>query len=291
MSWSQGVLTLPPSMATLGQQAEGVLGQVPTSQSAANQRLAALAGRAHYQPGPLATTAAALLHLRQNLDAMLAEGHYLAVTPFQHTVAQQQGKNWTLSAENAAKALGTKLRDSADALRPSGDLHAVAIMVTGNNQAELASALKTLCPLLPLPDFCATLRRLQADNAIMTQPTAPKAPHWRAAEALSWDPLRRGRRIIGAEIAQLESLAAGATTPIQRLAALAQRRAATLQTLEQQLAELAKLTGQVWHWQGQGSADSLGSQLEQGAPGAQSMTVAALLVSASPLTFWQELTS
>ena len=290
MSWSQSTLTLPPSFATIGQQAEGVLGQVPTNQSAANQRLAALASQAHYQPSALATKAAALLHLRQNLDAMLAEGHYLAVTPFQHTVAQQQGTNWTLSAENAVKALGAKLRDRADALRPQGELHAVAIMVTGNNQAELANALKTICPLLPLPDFCATLRRLQADNAIMSQPVATKAPHWRTTEALSWDPLLRGRRIVGAEVAQLESLAAGVTTPIQRLADLAARRAATLQELEQQLAELANLTGQVWHWQGQGSADNLGSQLEQGTPSAKSMTVAVLMVSASPLTFWQELT-
>lgn len=291
MSWTQVTLGAPSSLMRLGEQAETVLAGQPASQRAASERLAALSGRAAYRPGPLAGAAAGLVHLRQQLDALLVEGHYLAVTPFQHGVAQQHGKNWTLSAENAAKALGTKLRDSADALRPQGPLYAVAIMVTGNNQAELASALQALCPLLPLPDFCATLRRLQADNAVMTQPTAPKAPHWRASEALSWDPLRRGRRILGAEIAQLESLAAGAITPIERLATLATRRSARQQTLASQQAALAMLTGQLWHWAGQGSAESLGSQIEQGAPSAQSMTVAALLVSPAPLTVWQELST
>ncbi|MOA57252.1 hypothetical protein D3C78_1813930 [compost metagenome] len=70
------------------------------------------------------------------------------------------------------------------------------------------------------------------------------------------------------------------------------RRSARLDALATTLAELGKLSGTLWHWQGQGDAASLATQLGQSAPPdhSMSMTIAALLLSPSPLTFWQELT-
>ena len=78
----------------------------------------------------------------------------------------------------------------------------------------------------------------------------------------------------------------------ETLATLAERRAARLAELEKALDQLATISGQLWHWQGQGDAASLAAQLGQSSPPdhSHSMTVGALLLSPSPLTFWQELT-
>ncbi|MGY3878769.1 hypothetical protein ACW5WK_15235 [Aeromonas enteropelogenes] len=124
----------------------------------------------------------------------------------------------------------------------------------------------------------------------MSKPTADKVPRWKADEPLTWAPLRPARSQLGAEIAQLESLAQGATTPIAQLATLAERRSAKLAKLEQALGQLTTISGQLW--QGQGDAASLAAQLNQSSPPDHShcMTVGALLLSPSPLTFWQELT-
>ncbi|MNJ67350.1 hypothetical protein D3C77_635140 [compost metagenome] len=126
----------------------------------------------------------------------------------------------------------------------------------------------------------------------MSQPTAAKVPRWRADEPLCWAPLRPARAALGAELAQLESLARDSQSPIDKLQGLAMRRTARLDALATALAELGKLSGTVWHWQGQGDAASLATQLGQSTPPdhSMSMTVAALLLSPSPLTFWQELT-
>ncbi|MGL6516578.1 hypothetical protein ACSZNZ_07470 [Aeromonas caviae] len=105
-------------------------------------------------------------------------------------------------------------------------------------------------------------------------------------------PLRPARAALGAELAQLESLARDSQSPIDKLQGLAVRRTARLDALATALAELGKLSGTLWHWQGQGDPASLATQLGQSTPPdhSMSMTVGALLLSPSPLTFWQELT-
>lgn len=291
MSWTSAAIALPAALTSIRQQAEGVLGQVPGLMSEATGRLAVLAERAQYRRHPLSDEATALLGLRAELDALLATGRQLSVTPFMHGVGQRQENQWTFSAESAVKELAAKLRDGADPLLPAGDLYAVGWLVTGNHASELATALATLCPFLPIPSWRAALRRLQANQDVMTLPATPKAPYWGPDEPLTWDPLRAGRRLVGAELAQLESLAADKTSPIERLSQLANRRAQHLGYLTTQLDALAQLDGQLWYWHGQGSRDSLAVLLEQSSPpAAQSQSVGTLLLSSSPLTFWQELT-
>ncbi|TNI37870.1 hypothetical protein [Aeromonas veronii] len=269
-----------------------MLGQISGNQSAAVNRLQGLAGRAQYRHHPLSEAAAALAGLRDELDRLLVTGRCLTVTPYQHGVGQHQGNQYNLAAPNAVATLAAKLQDGADPLLPTGQLHAIAWLVTGNSETALADALTPLCTILPLPEWCAALRRLAANNDTMSQPTAAKVPRWKADEPLSWDPLRPARMALGAELAQLESLAQGAATPIAKLAAVAERRAARLAGLEKALDQLATISGQLWHWQGQGDAASLAAQLGQSSPPdhSHSMTVGALLLSPSPLTFWQELT-
>lgn len=292
MSWTQGPLRWPASAASLHSRAQGVLGQLPATQSSAIGRLQGLAARAQYRRHPLSEAANALAGLHTELDRLLVTGRCLAVTPYQHGVGEQQSIQYHLSAPKAVATLTAKLQDGADPRLPSGQLHALAWLVTGNSADDLAQQLAILCALLPLPEWCAALRRLTANNDTMSQPTAAKVPRWRADEPLTWAPLRPARMALGAELAQLESLAQDSQTPMAKLQALATRRAARLETLAEALAKLETLSGSLWHWQGQGDAASLATQLGQSAPPdhSQSMTVGALLLSPSPLTFWQELT-
>ncbi|MEN3802141.1 hypothetical protein ABDZ32_16320 [Aeromonas veronii] len=292
MSWTQGTLRWPASTGTIHTRASGVLGQLPDSQAGAVARLQALAPRTQYRPTPISQTAAALAGLRAELDRLLVTGRCLTVTPYQHGVGQHQSNQYSLAAPNAVATLAAKLQDGADPLLPTGQLHAIAWLITGNNETALADALAPLCAILPLPEWCAALRRLSAHNDAMSKPTAAKVPRWKADEPLSWEPLRSTRSLLGGEIAQLESLALGTTTPIAQLAILAERRAAKLAELEKALGQLATISGKLWHWQAQGDAPSLAAQLGQSSSPdhSHSMTVGALLLSPSPLTFWQELT-
>lgn len=292
MSWEPGALCWPASAGSVHTRAQSVLGQLPATQDSALARLLGLAGRAQFRPHPLSEAATALAGLRSDLDRLLVAGRSLTVTPYQHGVGKQQGQQFSLAAPYAVATLAAKLQDGADPLLPSGQLHALAWLVTGNNAEDLVRQLTPLCPLLPLPEWCATLRRLSANNDTMSQPTAATVPRWRADEPLSWDPLRPTRRTLGAELAQLESLARDSQTPIAKLQGLATRRAARLTQLAAALTELTTLSGTLWHWQGQGDAASLATQLGQSTPPdhSMSMTVGALLISPFPLTFWQELT-
>lgn len=293
MSWTTSPIHWPASAAGMRAQVQPVLAQVPGSNTAAQARLDALAARAQYPVNPLSGTATALAGLRAELDALLANGRALSVTPEQYGVGQEQGGDHALSAPNAVARLAAKLRDGADPLTPTGSGHAVAWLVTAQSASELANLLAALCPVLPIPAWCTTLRRLQASNDAMTQPTAPMVPRWRQDEPLIWDPLRQTRSALGASIAQLESLTADSQTPIARLQTLAARRQDRLTALGQALEQLAALSGQLWHWQGEGDAASLANQLEASSPPshAHTHTVATLLLSATPITFWQELTS
>ncbi|MDX7923417.1 hypothetical protein SJS82_15940 [Aeromonas media] len=292
MSWAQGALRWPASADTLHTRTREVLGQLPASQASAMGRLQGLAARAQYRRHPLSEAAESLASLRAELDRLLVNGHCLTVTPYQHGVGQRQGQQFSLSAPNAVATLAAKLQDGADTRLPSGQQHALAWLVTGNSAEDLAKQLAILCAVLPLPEWCATLRRLTASNDTMHQPTAARVPRWRAGEPLCWAPLRPARAVLGAELAQLESLARDSQSPIDKLQGLAVRRTARLDALATALVELSRLSGALWHWQGQGDAASIATQLGQSTPPdhSMSMTVGALLLSSSPLTFWQELT-
>ncbi|MFM5854987.1 hypothetical protein ACET6L_07140 [Aeromonas rivipollensis] len=292
MSWAQGALRWPASADTLHTRTREVLGQLPASQASAMGRLQGLTARTQYRRHPLSEAAGGLAGLRAELDRLLVTGRCLTVTPYQHGVGQLQGNQHHLSAPNAVATLAAKLQDGADPRLPSGQQHALAWLVTGNSAEDLARQLVPLCALLPLPEWCATLRRLTASNNTMHQPTAAKVPRWRADEPLCWAPLRPARAALGAELAQLESIARDSQSPIDKLQGLAVRRIARLDALATSLAELGRLSGTLWHWQGQGDPASLATQLGQSTPPdhSMSMTVGALLLSPSPLTFWQELT-
>lgn len=175
---------------------------------------------------------------------------------------------------------------------PVGQLHALAWLVTGTSESELVTKLAQVCAILPLPEWCAALRHLTASNDIMAQPTAAMVPRWKAEEPLVWDPLRSYNALTGAKAALQESEGNAAMPTRDKLAALAAKRAARVAELDAALANLPTMNGMMWCWSGQGEPASLAAQLlESDHPDhSHSMTVGALLLSTSPLTFWQELT-
>ncbi len=226
------------------------------------------------------------------LNQQLASGRCLTVTPYQHGIGQQQGGQHTLAAPNAVKAMAAKLQDGADPMLPVGQLHALVWLVTGTSEAELATKLAQVCAILPLPEWCATLRRLSANNDIMAQPTAAMVPRWKAEEPLIWDPLCSYNALTGAKAALQESEGNAAMPTRDKLTALAAKRAARVAELDAAIGDLPTMNGMMWCWSGQGEPASLAAQLlESDHPDqSHSMTVGALLLSSSPLTFWQELT-
>lgn len=221
-------------------------------------------------------------------------GHCLTITPCQHGVGQEQGGKHTLAAPNAIKAMAAKLQDGADHLLPAGTLHAVAWLVTATSEQELATKLAEVCAVLPLPEWCATLRRLSANNDTMAQPTAAMVPRWKADEPLIWDPLRR-RLILTAANDALQESEGNSPAPVTtraKLAVLTDKRAARVAELDEELAHKPSLAEMLWSWHGYGDPDSLAAQLldSEHPDHSHSMTVGALLLSPSPITFWQELT-
>ncbi|MFQ2248982.1 hypothetical protein ACK32K_10350 [Aeromonas dhakensis] len=167
-------------------------------------------------------------------------------------------------------------------------------MVTATSEQELATKLAQVCAILPLSEWCSTLRRLTAHNDTMAQPTAAMVPRWKADEPLIWDPLRRRLVLTAANDALQESennSPAPATTRA-KLAALTAKRAARVAELDEELDNKPSLAGMLWSWHGYGDPASLAAQLldSEHPDQSHSMTVGALLLSSDPITYWQELT-
>ncbi len=226
------------------------------------------------------------------LNSILLPGHCLVVTPYQHSIGKEQGGQRTLAAPNAIKAMAAKLQDGADHLLPAGHLHAVAWLATGSSEVELAAAMAPVCTILPLPEWCATLRRLTANNDTMAQPTAAMVPRWKAEEPLIWDPLRRRLMLTTANDALQESEGNSPSpdTTRAKLAALTSKRAARIEELDTKLATKPSLAGKLWSWHGYGEPASLAAELLKSDHPDHSHAVGALLLSPEPLTYWQELT-
>ncbi len=226
------------------------------------------------------------------LDDISTSGSYLKITQYQHVIGSEQGGRHSLSTKKAMNAMAAKLQDGADPHIPAGKLHAVAWMVTATSEQELASKLAEVCAVLTLPEWCATLRRLTAENDLMAQPAAAMVPRWKAGDPLIWDPLRRHLLVSTARSAlqQSEDNSPSPDTTRAKLAALTCKRAARIAELDAELATKPSLVGKMWSWHGYGDPASLAAQLQGSDHPDHSHAVGALLLSPEPLTYWQELT-
>lgn len=218
-------------------------------------------------------------------------GEFLAVTPYQKSIGSGL-KQSSLAATSALKTMAAKLQDGADHHLPVGQLHAVAWMVTATSEQELAAKLAKVCAVLPLPEWCATLRRLSVENDLMAQPAAAMVPRWKAGDPLIWDPLRRHLLVSSARSAlqHSEDNSPSPVTTRAKLAALTNKRTTRIAELDAELATKPSLAGKLWSWHGYGDPASLAAQLLQSDPPDHSHAVGALLLSPEPITYWQELT-
>lgn len=207
-------------------------------------------------------------------------------------IDQEQGNKDTITSSYAVKKLAQKLQDGADPHLPAGQLHAVAWLVTANSEQELAAKLTEVCAVLPLPEWCATLRRLTAENNLMAQPAAAMVPRWKAGDQLIWDPLRRHLLVSAARSAlqQSEDNSPSPDTTRAKLAALTNKRTTRIAELDAELAAKPSLAGKLWSWHGYGDPASLAAQVQGSDHPDNSHAVGAMLLSPEPLTYWQELT-
>ncbi|MFA0609460.1 hypothetical protein [Vibrio sp. 10N.222.49.B4] len=292
--WKQSPLSWPNSSQAIQTSAEQVTDQIGTTMNDAVSRLTNLESDASYGRHSLSEEANALLGLRGDLESLSRTGTVLTVTPYQFQVGTKLDSGCYLNPQAAVKVLAGKMRDHADKYRPNGTLHCVALMVTASQLAQFANQLADLVSVFPLPDWCQVARQTQAlvtnETDKLHQPAAIVQPRFKPMAKLNANPLHDALHWQGAQIATLESLADDANHVIGKLQALAAKRASKLGDVKVQINALKNLKGSVYAFSVTGNAESIATQISQaGAPNNHQFTVASLLLSHDPMTFFEEL--
>ncbi|WP_135443872.1 hypothetical protein [Vibrio tasmaniensis] len=297
--WKQSPLSWPSSSQAIQTSAEQVTDQIGTTMNDAVSRLTNLESDASYGRHSLSEEASTLLGLSDELESLLRIGTVLTATPYQFQVGTKLDSGCYLNPQAAVKVLSSKLRDHADKYRPSpkingGNLHCVALMVTASQLAQFANQLADLVSVFPLPDWFQVARQTQAlvtnETDKLHQPAAIAQPRFKPMAKLNANPLQDTLHWQGAQIATLESLADDASNVIGKLQILATKRANKLSDVKAQINALKNLKGSVYALSVTGSAESIATQISQaGAPNNHQFTVASLLLSHEPMTFFEEL--
>ena len=292
--WKPSPLSWPNSSQAIQTSAELVTDQIGTTMNDAVSRLNSLESDASYGRHSLSEEANALLGLRGDLESLLRTGTALTATPYQFQVGTKLDSGCYLNPQAAVQVLAGKLRDHADKYRTNGNLHCVALMVTASQLAQFAHQLADLVSVFPLPDWCQVARQTQAlvtnETDKLHQPAAIVQPRFKPMAKLNANPLHDALHWQGAQIASLESLADDANHVIGKLQALAVKRASKLGDVKAQINALKDLKGSVYAFSVTGNAESIATQISQaGAPNNHPFTVASLLLSHEPMTFFEEL--
>ncbi|EOG9061486.1 hypothetical protein ACLK5F_002251 [Vibrio fluvialis] len=292
--WQSSSLTWPQTASGIQSQAEAVTGQVGQTMADAAGRLANLESDANFGRHALSIEAKALLGLRAELDSLLIAGAVLSATPYQFQVGEKLDSGSYLSPGNAVKTLAAKLRDLSDRHRPNGQLHAVAIMMTGQSVSEFAAKLEQITAVLTLPDWTQVARQAKAmvtnERDKLHQPVAMVQPRFKPFGTLNAQPVGDYFSEQSAQLATLESLASDNIHVIGKLQALAAKRSAVLSDISEAINYLKNLQGSVFSMVLTGTAESIATQLQNtAAPNNHQLTIASLLLSHEPLTYWEEL--
>ncbi|MBY7871706.1 hypothetical protein KW423_11470 [Vibrio fluvialis] len=292
--WKQSPLSWPSSSQDIQTSAEQVTDQIGTTMNDAVSRLTNLESDASYGRHSLSEEANALLGLRGDLESLLGTGSVLTTTPYQFQVGTKLDSGCYLNPQSAVKILSSKLRDHADKYRPNGNIHCIALMVTASQLAQFANQLADLVSVFPLPDWCQVARQTQAlvtnETDKLHQPAAIVQSRFKPMAKLNANPLHDTLHWQGLQIATLESLADDANHVIGKLQALAAKRASKLGGVKAQINALKDLKGSVYAFSVTGNAESIATQISQaGAPNNHQFTVASLLLSHEPMTFFEEL--
>ncbi|WED29053.1 hypothetical protein L3V77_24285 [Vibrio sp. DW001] len=294
MSWKQSPLSWPSRSQAIQTSAEQVTDLIGTTMNDAVSRLTTLESDANYGRHALSTEAEALLGLRADLELLLNQGTVLSVSPYQFQVGSSLDSGHYLNPQAAINVLKAKLRDHTDTYRPIGELHCIAVMVTSSQLATFASNLAELVSAFPLPEWCQVARQSKALTTNETnkfhQPAEIVQPRFKPTASLNVNPLGDYLTLQGAQLATLESLANDKTNVIDKLQTLATKRATKLSDIQNQINALKNLKGSVWSMSLTGNAESIATQLSQaGVPNTHQHTLASLLISDKPLTFFKDL--
>jgi hypothetical protein len=292
--WKQSPLSWPSSSQAIQTSAEQVTDQIGTTMNDAVSRLTNLESDASYGRHSLSEDASALIGLRGDLESLLRTGTVLTATPYQFQVGTKLDSGCYLNPQAAVKVLSGKLRDHADKYRPNGNLHCIALMVTASQLAQFTNQLADLVSVFPLPDWCQVARQTKAlvtnETDKLHQSAAIVQPRFKPMAKLNTNPLHDALHWQGAQIATLESLADDTNHVIGKLQALAAKRAKKLGDAKAQINALKNLNGSVYAFSVTGNAESIATQISQaGAPNNHQFTVASLLLSHEPMTFFEEL--
>lgn len=290
MAWLNASASWPESAQAISDSTAEVLNQVGGVMSDAIGRVAATEAKVTIRRHDLSGDAEALLSLRSLLNDLMVQAKTLTVTPAVYGL----GNDGFLSTQQAINALAAKLRDNADRHTPGNQNHALVLLLSAASPAQLLSQLTPICNLLAVPALLAYQRQLQKEASLAAdkmQQTAPAlTPRWTQSRSLNLQPLRSATGLLGSQIAQLESLADDGATPLTKLTALANKRSAMLTQLQTDLTALANVSGSIWRFAYIGSAAALATELQNtAAPVKQPMSVAMVISSTQPLTFFQEL--
>ena len=292
--WTHSPLRWPMASRLVQYNAEKVTDQVQTAMSDAVSRLINLKSDASYGRHSLSEDASALLGLRGEFESLLTTGTVLTAAPYQFQVGTRLDSGCYLNPQTAVKVLSRKLRDHADKHRPNGHLHCVALMVTASQLTLFSNQLADIVSVFPLPDWGQVARQTQAlvnnETDKFYQSAAIVQPRFKPMSFINVNPLRSSLNLQGTQIATLESLANDESSVIDKLNALSVKRASKLDEVKAKVNALKNLKGSVYAFSVTGNAESIATQISQaGAPNNHPFTVASLLLSHEPMTFFEEL--
>lgn len=290
----QSSLMWPNLANDLQESAESVIEQLGANMDGAVARLNAITEDASYARHPLSSIAEAQLGLRADLERLLTQGQVLTASPYQYQVGTQQDSGKYMNPQTAMTILAAKLNDHVDKNRPAGPLYCIAIMISESQLSHFSAKLNSISTILPLPEWCQVARQATAlsTNSIdkLYQPAAIAQPRFKPQSNLNADPLREYLKLQGSQLATLESLANDKDDVINKLSELAVKRTATLSQINTSINTLKNVTESVWSMSLTGSAHSIATQLNQASiHNNNQYTVASLLLSSQPLTFFEEL--
>ncbi|BBL91835.1 hypothetical protein VroAM7_44880 [Vibrio rotiferianus] len=292
--WSKTSLSWPTVAEAIQARGESVNSPLTQSLSHASQRLEALSSDADYRRHSLSEDAEALLVLRQEMDELITNGKIISVTPYQFEVGERLKSGCYLSPENASQVLADKLRDLSDIYCPRGTIHVIAIMVTSHEIGDFAQQLTNLCRVFNLSDWTQCARQAKAmttnERDKLHQPSMIMQPRFKPTGLLKANPLDSYLVQQSKQVATLESLASDKTHLIDKLGKLSSKRALELQNITVAINALKSLGGSVYSVKFTGSADSVAASLLQiEAPNKHPYTLASLLISQTPMPFFEEL--
>ncbi|MFL6968462.1 hypothetical protein ACJ6X8_19715 [Pseudomonas alvandae] len=207
------------------------------------QRLAALAGLATTNPGPVGPAAKAAVETgRAAMAEQMGQAPAcIAITPFQNSAGQGRGYQRFLSAPNLVQLLADKLLDSSNHRRTDGEQYALVVMFLATRYDQLADTLSRFNALIPVTELERCEKRARHLSRLEAQkwelPSAGPLPRWNTLPLERCTLTKAAKQSLSGQLSTLESYMADGS-PLSDLSALAARKVAQGAARDQQLRDL-----------------------------------------------------